>query len=361
MSGRGDPRVLALRAGSACKEPYEWQNPRVHVVVLAGGYGGSRFVAGVRDLLRTQHPTAHVTVVANTADDIWVHGLRVCPDLDTIMYFLGEGLDRERGWGRVDESFVVSAELAAYGVAPDWFGLGDRDIGTHLVRRQLLDAGQPLSRITAALCTRWQPGVDLLPMSDDRAETHVVIEVEGQRRAIHFQEWWIRLRAGVPALGFPIVGIESTRPAPGVLEAIAEADAILLAPSNPVVSLGPILAVRGIREALRDAPGQVVGVSPIVGGSPVRGMADACLSAIGVPCTASGVAAHLAPRRLRVPAGAPGPGVLDGWIVDAVDAQQVGEVEALGIACRAVPSLMTDAGAARGLAAAALALAGLSQ
>ncbi|MDQ4054881.1 MAG: 2-phospho-L-lactate transferase CofD family protein, partial [Actinomycetota bacterium] len=151
-----------------------------HLTVLSGGVGGARFLQGLRHgiaagALPGVAPDAEITVIANTADDIWVHGLKVCPDLDTVMYTLGDGIDPERGWGRRDETWSVKTELAAYGVEPTWFGLGDRDIGTHLVRTQMLDAGYPLSQVTEALCERWRPGVRLLPMTDDRVETHVAI------------------------------------------------------------------------------------------------------------------------------------------------------------------------------------------
>ena len=150
------------------------------ITVLSGGMGGAAFVRGLLHGIRTRSlpgvaPDAEVTVVANTADDLWVHGLKVCPDLDTVMYTLGDGIDPGRGWGRRDETWSTKEELAAYGVEPTWFGLGDRDIATHLVRTQMLDAGYPLSDVTAALCRRWQPGVRLLPMSDDRVETHIAI------------------------------------------------------------------------------------------------------------------------------------------------------------------------------------------
>src|ERR1700712_1574983 len=158
----------------------------MRIVALAGGIGGARFLRGLRQV----EPGAELTAVVNTGDDITLHGLRVCPDLDTVMYTLGDGISAERGWGREDETFVVKEELAAYGVGPAWFGLGDRDLATHLVRTQMLDAGYPLSQVTTALCDRWQPGVRLLPMSDNRVETHVVAAVPGEgRRAMHFQGW----------------------------------------------------------------------------------------------------------------------------------------------------------------------------
>ncbi|MFF0561890.1 2-phospho-L-lactate transferase [Streptomyces sp. NPDC004266] len=313
----------------------------MRIVVLAGGIGGARFLRG----LKQAAPDAEITVIGNTGDDIHLFGLKVCPDLDTVMYTLGGGIDEEQGWGRTDESFTVKEELAAYGVGPEWFGLGDRDFATHIVRTQMLGAGYPLSAVTEALCARWQPGVRLLPMSDDRVETHVAIEVDGEQRAVHFQEYWVKLRASVDAKAVVPVGAEAAKPAPGVLEAIAEADVILFPPSNPVVSVGTILAVPGIREAVVAAGAPVVGLSPIVGDAPVRGMADKVLAAVGVESTAAAVALHY------------GAELVGGWLVDTVDAGAVAEVEAAGIACRAVPLMMTDVDATAAMAREALALA----
>jgi len=315
----------------------------MRIVALAGGIGGARFLRGVRAAV----PDAELTVVVNTGDDITVYGLRVCPDLDTVMYTLGGGIDDERGWGRQQETWSVREELHAYDSPTAWFGLGDRDLATHLVRRQALDAGYPLSAVTAALCERWQPGAALLPMTDDRFETHVLVddpERPGRRRAIHFQEWWVRHRAALPAHAFVSVGAEDAKPAPGVLDAIAAADVVLLPPSNPVVSIGTVLQVAGIREALAEKT--VVGVSPIVGGAPVRGMADACLAAIGVETTAEAVGRHYAARSSG--------GLLDGWLVDTTDAG----ADVPGVRVRAVPLLMSDLDATSTMARAALELAG---
>src|SRR6201747_181450 len=198
----------------------------VQIVVLAGGTGGARFLRGVR----AAAPEAEITAVVNTGDDVTLHGMRICPDLDTVMYTLGGGIDEERGWGRAGESWTVKAELAAYDAEPTWFGLGDRDLATHLVRTRMLDAGYPLSAVTAALADRWQPGVTVLPMSDQRVETHVVVadtdddgRPTGRQRAIHFQEWWVRHRAALEASAFVQVGVDSALPAPGVVEALAAA------------------------------------------------------------------------------------------------------------------------------------------
>src|SRR6185503_17475968 len=195
----------------------------MHIVVPAGGIGAARFLRG----LRAAVPDAEITVVGNTANDITLFGLRVCPDLDTVMYTLGGNIHEEQGWGRADETYAVRDELALYGVGPAWFGLGDRDLATHVVRSQMLTAGYPLSDVTAALCRRWEPGVTLLPMSDDRVETHVVIddpEAPGGRRAVHFQEYWVRLHAAPTAYSIVPVGADEATAGPGVLDAIAGAD-----------------------------------------------------------------------------------------------------------------------------------------
>ncbi len=327
-----------------------------HVVVPAGGIGGARFLRGLLtaapDLLGGP---VRITVIGNTGDDITLFGLRVCPDLDTVMYTLGGGIHEGQGWGRDDETFVVKEELAAYGVQPTWFGLGDRDIATHVVRTQMLDAGYPLSQVTAALCSRWgldDLGVTLLPMSDDRVETHVVIDDDtspGGRRAVHFQEYWVRLHAEPKAHEIVAVGADTATPGPGVLEALASADLVLLPPSNPVVSIGTVLSVPGLREALATTPAPVVGLSPIVGGAPVRGMADRVLAAIGVETSAEAVALHYGSRGDG--------GLLDGWLVDETDAAAVAAVERAGIACRAVPLLMPDVPSAAAMARSALELA----
>jgi LPPG:FO 2-phospho-L-lactate transferase len=330
--------------------------PRARLTVLSGGMGGAKFLLGLRHAIATDRlpgvsPEAEITVIANTADDLWVHGLKVCPDLDTVMYTLGDGIDLERGWGRRDETWGVKEELAAYGVEPTWFGLGDRDIGTHLVRTQMLDAGYRLSEVTEALCKRWQPGVRLLPMTDDRVETHVAIpapESPSGRRVVHFQEYWVRLRAEVPAEAVVFVGLDESEPAPGVIDAITDADLVILPPSNPVVSIGTILGVPRVREALRATRAPVVGLSPIVGGTHVRGMAEQMLTSIGVEVSAAAVGIHYGARSAD--------GVLDGWLVDERDADALDLLQAAGIAGAAVPLMMTDHDATAAMAAAAVRL-----
>ena len=317
----------------------------MRIVVLAGGIGGARFLVGVRAWARRHG--AEVTAIVNVGDDVTLHGLRICPDLDSVMYTLGGGADAERGWGRAGETWTVKEELAAYGAEPSWFGLGDRDVATHLVRTRMLDAGYPLSAVTEALCDRWRPGVRLVPATDDRLETHVV--VPDPERAIHFQEWWVRYRAGLAAKRFVFVGAESAKPAPGTVDALDAADVVLVAPSNPVVSIAPILAVGGLRDALVSGTAPVIGVSPIIGGAPVRGMADKCLTAMSVPVSAAGVGALYGAR--RGPTG--DDGILDGWLVDSSDAGTI----VPGVEVRDCPLWMSDESATVAMVRRALELA----
>jgi LPPG:FO 2-phospho-L-lactate transferase len=318
----------------------------MRITALAGGVGGARFLRGLRDHLDTRDDLADtsLTVIGNTGDDITLFGLRVCPDLDTLVYTLGNGVHEGQGWGRADESHRVQGELAAYGAQPQWFALGDLDFGTHIIRSQWLGLGLKLSDVTERLAQRWglpDRGVTVLPMTDDPVETHVVIEDAEGQRAVHFQEWWVRMQAAVPAQRFIAVGMDQATAAPGVLDAIRQADVILLPPSNPVVSIGIILGVPGVRDALRGSHAPVVGVSPIIGGMPVRGHADACLNAIGVESTAAGVASLYED-------------FLDGWLVSEDDEQGVRLPRAQ---VRGRPLLMSDRGAAADLAGAALDLA----
>ena len=319
------------------------------ITVLTGGVGGAKFLLGVKvylggeaygpgpDGASAPDTAGSINAVVNTGDDIRLHGLQVCPDLDSCMYTLSGVADTERGWGRREETWTAAAELAAYGAEAPWFSLGDKDIATHLVRTRMLDAGYPLSAVTAALATRWRPGVTLLPMTDQRVETHVVVsdpdqppeEPDRPDVALHFQEWWTRYRASLPASAFLSVGVEDARPGPGVLEAIRDADLVLIAPSNPVVSIGTVLAIPGIREAVATTSAPVVGVSPLIAGKPLRGHADACLAAIGVDCTAEAVGRHYGARS----AG----GLLDAFLVAEGENASIP-----GVRVGEAPLLMTD-------------------
>jgi len=316
------------------------------IVVIGGGVGCARFVKGVREHVRRAGLAARIDVVVNTADDWWVSGLRIAPDHDSLLYALAGVNDVERGWGRAGETERVSAELAAWGTAPDWFTLGDLDLGTHIARTAWLREGRTVSEVYRRLGGRWDLGATLHPATDDEIDTHVLL-ADGS--SIHFQEWWVRHRAQLPATGFVQRGIESAQPSPGALAAIAAADAILLAPSNPIVSIGPVLAVPGMRQALRDAAAPIVGVSGIIGGAVVRGMADACLAAVGIETSAAAVGRHYGARD----AG----GLLDGWLVAEEDAASVPALREAGIAARAVPLWMRDPDTSARLAADALHLA----
>lgn len=320
----------------------------MRIVVLAGGVGGARFVRGLREAVRWWHPDSTIDVIVNTGDDWWLGGLRITPDLDSLLYTLAGQNDEQRGWGRLGESERVSAELQAYGVTPEWFTLGDLDLGTHIARTAWLRAGLSLSEVVARLQERWDlGGVRLHPATDDEIDTHVwVASDSGAEEDMHFQEWWTRYRAQVPALRFEQRGIAAASPSPGALAALSNADVVIIAPSNPVVSIGTILGIPGMREALLAAPAPVVGVSPIIAGAAVRGMADACLSAIGVATDAGAVALLYGPRS--------GAGVLDAWLVDEADAALVEPLRADGIAADAVPLWMRDLDSAAALAEAAL-------
>lgn len=349
------------------------------VTVLAGGVGGARFTRGLLQQLASEDArvashapfgarerersrnsaeedatsASEVTVIVNTGDDMWLDGLRICPDLDTVMYTLGGGISEEQGWGRPDESRRTSTEIAAYGRGWSWFTLGDLDLATHIVRTDLLRNGATLSAATEFLCRRWQPGARLLPMSDQFVETHVRLAADAdEHRAgdlIHFEEWWVRYRATKPVTEFVQQGLADAVAAPGVIDAILTADIVILPPSNPVVSVGTILAIPGIRDALRATPARVVGIAPIIAGAAVRGMADACLTTIGVQTTALAVGLHYGSRQQG--------GVLDAWLVDETDAAAVPALEAAGIRSAAVPLWMTDVAATARIAADALRLA----
>lgn len=315
-------------------------SPRV--VVLAGGVGGSKFTLGVREALR-RAGAPDATVIVNTGDDLWLSGVRLQPDIDSVLYALGGQNDTVRGWGRAGDTERVNEELQAWGAGWPWFTLGDLDLGTHLARTGWLRDGATVTEVVDRLSRRWPLGVRMLPMTDAEVDTRVLLANGGR---LHFQEWWTRHRAALAPAAFENPGIEDAAPAPGVLEAIAAADVVLLAPSNPVVSIGPILAVPGIRDALRATTARVVGVSPIIGGRVVRGMADVCLTAIGVETSASAVAAHYGARA--------GDGILDAWLMADEDAEAAASVDALGMRAIVAPLWMTDVDASAGIVETAL-------
>lgn len=307
------------------------------VVALAGGVGAGKFLRG---LVRAVSP-ADVTAVVNTADDLDVHGLRVCPDLDSVTYWLGDAFDRERGWGRRDETFRATEELRAFDPDAAWFGLGDLDLATHLFRTRSLTDGLPLSEVTTRIARRFAIESTILPMSDQRVETRLDVVSLGHAMDLHFQEYWVRRGARDDVKAIRFEGVEAARPAPGVIDAIRQADAVMICPSNPVVSIGPILAVEGLREAVAGRP--VVGISPIVGGRPLAGMADRLMPVMGLEVSAVGAA-----RAYE--------GLLDAWVIDDADARLADRVrDEVGPRVIVIDTVMLDDEIAERLARAALA------
>jgi LPPG:FO 2-phospho-L-lactate transferase len=308
------------------------------LTVLAGGVGAARFLRGLAHLFdREPSRRVDVTVIVNVGDDLDRFGLRVCPDLDTITYTLGGVIHREQEWGRSEESFTVAKELERLG-EDGWFTLGDRDLALHLHRTHRLAQGEPLHKITADVAAAWNLPFALLPATNERVATHIHTV---DRRDLPFQDWWIRERAEPEVARVELTGRSSARPAPGVLQAIASCDRLIVCPSNPVVSIGTILEIPGIAGAVADAAAPTVGVSPIIGGSVVRGMADRLLPAIGVEVSAMGVAQHYAPW-------------LDGWVIDQVDASSADDIRDLGLAVAVTNTMMDDPEIAADLAATVL-------
>ena len=304
--------------------------------VLAGGVGAARFLRGLTRLV----PPSEVLAVVNVGDDLTHLGLRVCPDLDSITYWLAGVVHPEQQWGRAEETHVVASELERFGHEP-WFTLGDRDLATHLHRTLRLSQGARLSEVTSEVTRAFGVEVRLLPATDDPVETRITT-TDG--RDLHFQEYWVRERGRPEVASVRLAGAEDAVPAPGVIEAIEDAEAVLLAPSNPVVSIGTILAVPGIRAAIERTTAPVVGVSPIVGGEVVRGMAHRLLPAVGAEVSALGVARHY--RHL-----------LDGWVVDHADATLAAEIRDLQIACAITDTMMDDLEVAAALSGTCLELA----
>ncbi len=313
----------------------------MNVTALAGGIGAGKFLRG---LVRAVGPE-HVTAIVNTADDVQMHGLHVSPDLDSVTYWLGDVFDRERGWGRRGETFRATGELARFDPEVAWFNLGDLDLATHLFRTRLMGEGASLSQVTERVAARFGIATRVLPMSDDPVTTRVDVLVDGQELDLHFQEYWVRRHAQDEVKQVRYAGAGAARPAPGVLAAILAADTVVICPSNPVASIGPILAVAGIRDVLGRRRDAVVGISGIVGGAPLAGMADKLMPAFGVEVTAAGAAACYR-------------GLLGGWVVDRADRGLVPRIEATGVRVGVTDTIMTDDGAAETLARFALELVG---
>jgi len=303
------------------------------LVALAGGVGAARFLRGLVQVVAPDD----VTVVVNTGDDDWFHGLFVCPDLDTVTYTLAGAENPDTGWGLAGETFATMAALERYRL-PTWFRLGDRDLATHLYRGERLRAGIPLSAITKEVADAWGLRPRLLPMSDERVATRIDVRgSDGSVSELRMQEWFVRERAEPPVAAVRFEGAARARPAPGVLDALGDAETIVVCPSNPVISIGPIVAVPGVREALRRRRDRVVGVSPIIAGAPVKGPADRLMGPLGMEVSCVGVA-----RAYR--------DFCSALVIDAGDAARAAEVEALGVRAVIADTLMRDARVAAALA-----------
>jgi LPPG:FO 2-phospho-L-lactate transferase len=304
------------------------------IAVLAGGVGAARFLRGLVEVVAP----ASVTAVVNTADDDDFFGLRVCPDLDSVTYTLADAHDRDRGWGLAGETFATLDALGRYG-GPTWFGLGDRDLATHLFRTERLRAGAPLHAVTAEIARAWGLHARLLPMTDDRVATRITVidDAGGSPRDLAMQEWFVRERCTPAVRAVTFAGAADATPAPGVLDALDAAETIVICPSNPVISIGPILAVPGIRDRLLARRDRVVGVSPIVGGAPVKGPADRLMNPLGIEVSSVGVA-----RAYRE--------ICATLVIDTVDADDAGRVAAEGVRPVVTDTMMRDVGVAAALA-----------
>jgi len=289
-------------------------------LALAGGVGGAKLAAGLEAVL----PEGDLMVVVNTADDFDLWGLRICPDLDTVMYTLAGLANPETGWGVAGETFDSLEMLGCYG-EDTWFWLGDRDLATHLLRSERLRSGERLTSVTRDLCARLGVRSEVLPMSDEPVATIL----DTPAGPLEFQEYFVRRGQRDEVRGVELRGIEEARPSPEIPGAIQEAEAIVFCPSNPVVSLGPILAVPGMREAIAGSPAPKVAVSPIVGGRALKGPADRMLSSTGHESSAAGVAAIYA-------------GLVDALVMDRADAAEEGEVEAVGVRPYLTDAVMRD-------------------
>jgi len=304
------------------------------IAALAGGVGAARFLRGLVEVV----DPASVTAVVNTADDDDFFGLRVCPDLDSVTYTLADAHDRDRGWGLAGETFATLDALGRYG-GPTWFGLGDRDLATHLFRTERLRAGAPLHAVTAEIARAWGLHARLLPMTDDRVATRITVidDAGGSPRDLAMQEWFVRERCTPAVRAVTFDGAADATPAPGVLDALDAAETIVICPSNPVISIGPILAVAGIRDRLLARRDRVVGVSPIVGGAPVKGPADRLMTPLGIEVSSVGVA-----RAYRE--------ICATLVIDTVDADDAGRVAAEGVRPVVTDTMMRNVGVAAALA-----------
>jgi LPPG:FO 2-phospho-L-lactate transferase len=306
------------------------------ITVLAGGVGAARMLVG----LRAAFGEEQLTAIVNTGDDATMWGLYVCPDLDTITYTLAGAIHPEQGWGLADETVAVMTAIERYG-GPTWFKLGDKDLATHLYRTGRIAAGATLSEVTADISRAWGLGLTLLPMTDQPVRTRLRLAGEDGEDPVEvdFQDYFVRLRHAVPVAEVRFAGVEGALPAPGVLHAIRSAEVVVIAPSNPAVSIAPILAVPGIGAELRARRSSVVAVSPIVAGSALKGPADRLLTELGGEASALGVARWHAKYAGTI-------------VIDEADRSLAPEIEALGVACVVTNTIMSSTEIAGDLATA---------
>ena len=307
------------------------------IVVLAGGVGAARFLQGLVQVV----PQDQITVIGNTGDDREFYGLHVSPDLDIVTYTLAGEVDETQGWGLRNDTYNVMPQLTRYG-NEDWFMLGDRDLATHIHRTNLLHQGKTLSEVTDDIRRHFGLDIHLLPMSNAPVATHILTPAG----LLHFEEYMVKRHCADEVLDVVFVGANKALPAPGVLNALKTADAILLAPSNPIVSIGSILAVPGIHDVLHETSGMIVAVSPIVGGAPIKGPADKLMRGMGIDVSAVGVARYYRD-------------FLDVMVIDEQDAHLTGNIEDLGIPTVTTNTIMKDTASKVALARTVLAAAGL--
>jgi LPPG:FO 2-phospho-L-lactate transferase len=315
--------------------------------VLAGGVGAARLLRGLVEVV----PPDDVTAIVNTGDDMVLHGLAISPDIDTVTYTVADAIDPERGWGLRNESWQAMEALSRYG-GVTWFRLGDRDLATHLYRTQRLAEGAGLAAVTAEIARAWGLGLHIVPVTEQPLRTMITLASDGANAAgpavgaagaeISFQDYFVRLQHAVPVARVRFAGADAARPAPGVLAAVAGADTVVVAPSNPIVSIGPVMAVPGIREAVAARRDDVVAVSPLVGGRALKGPADRLLRELGHEDTVVGVARLYAP-------------LVGTLVIDEADAGLADAVRAAGLRCVVTDTIMRDPAAAAALCAAALA------
>ncbi|MEM2896241.1 MAG: 2-phospho-L-lactate transferase [Candidatus Bathyarchaeia archaeon] len=290
------------------------------LVALAGGVGASRFLEG---LVRTV-PEKGITVIVNTGDDIELHGLHISPDIDIVMYTLAGIVDKEKGWGIQGDTFHCLEILERYGLET-WFKLGDKDLATHIYRTRLLNSGIKLSEITKKLCESLGLKLSILPMTNERFETRVLTD----KGDMHFQEYLVKRGAQDKVLGVYFEGVDKAEPTPGIIDSLLGADAVIICPSNPIVSIGTILSVKGIRETLRETKAKRIGISPIVGGAPIKGPADKLMEGLGIEVSAHGVASFYKD-------------FLDAFVIDVMDRAEAKKIESLGIQVKVTNTIMKN-------------------